>query len=72
MTNVTDAGVAKLKNLTRLRHLRLSYTGITDTGMKYLDSFPILELLELRDTRVTQRAIADFMRSHPRCKVTPP
>lgn len=50
---ITDAGVAHLARLPRLRSLDLSWTGITDAGLQVLRALPQLERISLTMTRVT-------------------
>jgi hypothetical protein len=50
---VTDAGVRHLSRLSRLRHLDLSGTGITDHGLDVLRALPELESVSLAWTKVT-------------------
>src|SRR5262249_3630007 len=50
---VTDAGMRHLAKLSRLRHLDLGGTNITDRGLDVLSSLPELETVSLAWTRVT-------------------
>lgn len=43
--------------LRRIRALGLSYTGITDESLKYLDRFPALEELVLTGTKVSDNGV---------------
>jgi hypothetical protein len=55
--NVTDAGVRHLSRLSRLRHLDLSGTGITDHGLDVLRALPELESVSLAWTKVTDAGV---------------
>jgi len=56
--NITDVGVAPLKNLTRLEYLVLGGTQITDAGVAHLAHLTRLKGLALPDaTRVTDAAM---------------
>lgn len=56
-TNLTDAAVARLSKLPRLRSLSLNQTTIGDAGVEALRHCPKLNLIRLRGTRVTDRAL---------------
>jgi Leucine Rich repeat len=56
--NVTDAGVRHLSKLSRLRHVDLSGTGITDHGLEVLRALPELETVSLAWTKVTDAGVA--------------
>jgi hypothetical protein len=60
--NVTDAGVFQLSRLSRLRHLDLSGTGITDHGLEVLRALPELETVSLAWTKVTDAGAAHLSR----------
>jgi Leucine Rich repeat len=50
---VTNAGIAHLKNLDRLRHLGLRWTSIDDASLIHLKGLTRLEYLDLTGTRIT-------------------
>jgi len=52
-SSVTDAGLARLDGLTRLKELDLSGTGITDSGLVHLRGMVSLQQLDLSYTRIT-------------------
>ncbi len=56
--SVTDLGVRHLSRLSRLRHLDLSGTGITDRGLEVLQALPELETVALAWTMVTDAGVA--------------
>jgi hypothetical protein len=49
---LTDAGIAALEPLRRLRHLDLYATGVTDAGLRHLAGMVELEWLHLGSTQV--------------------
>ena len=51
-TDVTDAGLEQLKDLTQLRWLDLGGTRITDVGLEHLKGLTQLEVLSLDGTEV--------------------
>jgi Leucine Rich repeat len=55
---VTDDAVRSLSRMSRLRHLDLSGTALTDRGLEMLRSLPELESLSLAWTRVTDSGIS--------------
>jgi hypothetical protein len=55
---VTDAGVRHLSRMTRLRHLDLSGTGLTDRGLEALRALHELETVSLAWTSVTDAGVA--------------
>jgi hypothetical protein len=55
---ITDAGLAKLKNLHDLRELNLDETHISDQGLSGLTHLLHLESLDLSSTRTTDAGVA--------------
>ena len=49
-TQITDAGLAPLKKLTKLRKIRISKTAITDNAAKVLAQIPTLEDIDVSQT----------------------
>ena len=68
-TKVTDAVVPKLKAFSKLMHLDLSNTAITDAGLQQLlnqsgsdaESYEGISILSLADTQVTWAGIEKFL-----------
>lgn len=58
--DVTDATLAYLKHMHKLRELDLNYTQVSDAGLKVLADLPELKILRLRKTAVTD----DGFRAH--------
>jgi hypothetical protein len=59
---VTDAGVAQLKGLTRLRRLTLCDTQVTDAGLASLAGLTDLEELDLHSAPITDAGLAHLGR----------
>ena len=57
-TQVTDAGLAHLQGLTRLRWLDLSGTRVTDVGLAQLHGLTGLQELNLDSTQITDAGLA--------------
>lgn len=68
-TNVTDAGLAHLKDVNNLGHINLSQTGITDAGLVHLTGMTKLHFLILNDTKVSDEGIARLKKALPRLEV---
>jgi hypothetical protein len=56
-TQVSDAGIARLRSCDRLRWLDLAYTRVTDKGISHLAKKPHLKQLTLEGTRITDAAL---------------
>ena len=56
-SSVTDAGLAQLDGLTRLKQLDLSDTDITDAGLVHLRGMASLQELDLSDTQITDAGL---------------
>ncbi len=65
----SDALLADLKGLTRLKHLELCGATITDAGLQHLRALTKLEWLDVRDTKVTDVAVSDLQRALPNCEI---
>ncbi len=59
-TAVNDSQLQVLRNLTRLRELKLGVTGITDAGLKSLGAVRSLEVLSLWGTPVSNAGLASL------------
>lgn len=58
LTDVTDAGMERLKGLSQVTDLRLAYAElITDSGVAYLKGWKNLEHLNLRGTKVNDTGL---------------
>jgi hypothetical protein len=57
-TQVSDAGLKRLCNLTNLAALELRRTDVTDDGLQYLKAFTKLQDLNLVDTEVTDKGLS--------------
>jgi Leucine-rich repeat (LRR) protein len=58
---ITDKGMATLKELERLRTLELGRTGITDKGLIELQALDGLRKLSVFETKVTEAAATKFV-----------
>jgi hypothetical protein len=61
-TEVTDAGLVCLQDLTQLRALDLDFTQVTDAGLKNLQGLHELQWLSLAGIRVTDAGFAHLER----------
>ena len=66
---VTDEGLRRVVNLTRLKWLWLSNTNITDAGLEHLSKVPSLEHVDLRKTPVTEEGVRRLRTALPRCNI---
>jgi len=66
---ITDAGLAHLKGLSRLRRLALENAAVTDAGLTHLKALTDLEELDLKGTKVTDTGVRGFQKAMPRAKV---
>lgn len=62
-------GCKHLSNCRRLRELRLSFTAVSDEGVKLLSKLSELSYLELAETRVTDDGLKEFQKVLPECEV---
>ena len=68
-TEVTDAGLKDLKELTNLKGLNLWGTKVTDAGLEYLKGLTKLQWLNLLGTAVTADGVRQFQQALPNCKI---
>ena len=68
-TEVTDAGLAQLEELTQLRYLDLTRTEVTDAGLIHLKGLINLQTLELARTNVTDAGVGDLQMALPKCQI---
>ena len=68
-TEVTDAGLADLKRLTKLQMLRLSRSQVTDSGLVHLLGLTNLQRLYLSRTQVTRAGIGELKQALPNCRI---
>jgi len=67
---ITDKGAAFLSQLPALKTLNIYDSGITDrTLTDVLSKLPVLEQVELTDTKVTEAGIAAFRELKPACRI---
>ena len=65
-----DSAAAILMEIPSLTLLDLSYTAVTDKGLKQLAKLPALKNLYLTETKVTPEAVGAFKTSHPKTLVS--
>ena len=70
-TQVTDAGLEHLKELTNLEWLDLNYTQVTDAGLEQVIGLTNLEEIFLRNTQVTAEGRAMLRKALPNCEIDP-
>jgi hypothetical protein len=68
-TNITDAGLAHLKGMHKLRLLWLSQTRITDAGLKHLHGLAGLRIVRVPGTKVTDAGVAALKTALPECRI---
>jgi len=59
-----------LIGLTKLQHLNLTDTKITDTGLVHLKGLTNLEVLLLRRTKVTPAGVKKLQQALPNCDIS--
>ena len=69
-TQVTDADIVHVKDMTKLQTLDVGQTPTTDAGLVYLKGLTNLYSLNLRYTQVTDAGIAELQKALPNCKIT--
>jgi len=69
LTNVSDAQIVQLSNLTTLEVLSLNDSQVDDAALAHLGSLTALRKLSLKNTRVTDAGIADLLRALPGLKI---
>lgn len=67
---ITDRGVAYLRLLPNLKKLTLVGTNVTDESLKHLASVRKLTDLAVSDTKISKKAVIEFQRHHPQCRIT--
>jgi len=66
-TKITDAGLVHLKELKKLRKIRISKTAITDAGMSHLAKCETLEDIDVSQTKIGDIGVRE-LRALPRLK----
>ena len=69
LTDVTDAGLAYLNELTILHTLDLSLTDVSDAGLAHLKGLTNLQDLYLSLTDVTNAGVKELQMALPNCKI---
>ena len=68
-TQITDAGLAQIKDLLTLDYLDLNATQVTDLGMQYIEGLKGLTGLNIPATQVTRAGVARLRRALPDCDI---
>jgi hypothetical protein len=68
-TQVTDAALKQLKDLSKLRGLQLGNTQVTDAGLEWLNGLTQLQYVDLRKTEVTDEGVKKLQQALPNCKI---
>jgi cellulose synthase/poly-beta-1,6-N-acetylglucosamine synthase-like glycosyltransferase/Leucine-rich repeat (LRR) protein len=66
---VTNSGLKIVEGMSKLKSLDLSGTKINDEALTALTRLPALVELNVRDTDLTEEAVASFQQAHPRISV---
>lgn len=66
--DVTDATLALLADMTKLRRLDISHSHVTDAGLWQLTALPALRELYLTGTKVSDQGVRDALTPHPTLK----
>lgn len=64
-----DNALEGIKDLPQLRHLHLSFEGITDAGLQHLEQLPQLETLCLEETQITEQGVRKLRKALPNCRI---
>jgi len=69
LTAVTDAGLARIKDLKNLVSLNLYGTAVTDAGLEQLKGLKHLRSLYLWQTKVTPEGVKALQAALPGCDI---
>jgi hypothetical protein len=69
-TPMTDAGLANVRRLKKLRRLSLKVTRVTDAGLTNLQDIETLREVELALTEVTPNGVAALRKALPKATIT--
>jgi len=67
---LTDKGIKQLKGLTKLKTLNLSFSALTDDGLRHLSQLKNLENSIVEGTNVTAKGVADLHCAIPKVMIT--
>ena len=70
-SDVTDASLVHLRDLTSLQRLNLTETQVTDAGLVHLNGLTGLQTLTLHKTQVTPTGVKDIQAALPKCRIGP-
>ena len=69
-TQISDAGLKELRELTNLTHLSLKRTKITDAGLKQLIALKNLKILFVEETVVTDAGLNELKKTLPNLRIS--
>jgi hypothetical protein len=69
-SGITDAEMEYVGRFSELTRIDLEGCAITDAGLQPLKELTKLELVRLKNTKVTPEGIAELQRALPRCQIT--
>jgi hypothetical protein len=70
-TNISDRGVAELKQLRSLEYIFLLNTSITDASIDVLGTLPNLKMLGVNNTQVTPERLKKLSQDRPGLRIEP-
>jgi Leucine Rich repeat len=56
--------------MTRLEHLDLAVTSVTDVGLRHLSGLIGLKELNISNTKVTKAGVSQLQKALPNCTIT--
>ena len=69
-SDVTDTGIATIKNLNDLKYLGLRLTAVTDIGLRQLEGLKGLQFLDLyKCPSITDEGVARLQKALPKCQI---
>ena len=66
---IHDTNLECFRGMNTLSHLDLSWTQVTDDGLKHLEHLTNLELLDVTRTQVTPEGVKKLQEALPNCKI---
>ena len=68
-TQISDAGMERLKGFTKLELLDLDETNLTDKGLEPLKVLKNMKRISIRGTKISEEGLKYFHASLPECKI---
>jgi len=69
-SQITDADLVHLKEMSNLTEINLESTEITDAGLVHLKGLTKLQNLSLHRTKITDAGVAELKKALPKCKLS--